>query len=131
VPPGWTQESRTVRSALCMTREGFIGYFYGASIDPEVLALAMQRARCVHGLHLDMNAGHTGLEFYRTAPRGKLKIPARPLDDLWEARGGIPGMAGVEGACAGHQKPSSVHTMVSPSLVPVAARVPAGSSSAS
>jgi hypothetical protein len=96
VPPGWTQESRTVRSALCMTREGFVGYFYGASIDPEVLALAMQRARCVHGLHLDMNAGHTGLEFYRTAPRGKLSVPSRPLDDLWEARGNVPGMEGWE-----------------------------------
>ncbi|HEX6276334.1 MAG TPA: hypothetical protein VFZ53_25010 [Polyangiaceae bacterium] len=96
VPPGWTQESRTVRSALCMTREGFVGYFYGAAIDPEVLALAMQRARCVHGLHLDMNAGHTGLEFYRTAPRGKLPLPSRPLEDLWEARGPIVGLDGWE-----------------------------------
>jgi hypothetical protein len=96
VPPGWTQESRTVRSALCMTREGFVGYFYGAAIDPDVLALAMQRARCVHGLHLDMNAGHTGLEFYRTAPRGKLPLPSRPLEDLWEARGPIAGMDGWE-----------------------------------
>ncbi len=96
VPPGWTQESRTVRSALCMTREGFVGYFYGAAIDPEVLSLAMQRARCVHGLHLDMNAGHTGLEFYRTAPRGKLNVPSRPLDDVWEARGNVPGMDGWE-----------------------------------
>jgi hypothetical protein len=96
VPPGWTQESRTVRSALCMTREGFVGYFYGAAIDPEVLSFAMQRARCVHGLHLDMNAGHTGLEFYRTAPRGKLPVPKRPLEDLWEARGNVPGMEGWE-----------------------------------
>jgi hypothetical protein len=96
VPPGWTQESRTVRSGLCMTREGFIGYFYGAAIEPDVLALAMQRTRCVHGLHLDMNAGHTGLEFYRTAPRGKLLLPSRPLEELWEARGPIAGMDGWE-----------------------------------
>jgi len=79
-----------------MTREGFVGYFYGAAIDPEVLSFAMQRARCVHGLHLDMNAGHTGLEFYRVAPRGKLPLPSRPLDDLWEARGNVAGMDGWE-----------------------------------
>jgi hypothetical protein len=41
-----------------------------------------------------MNAGHTGLEFYRAGPRGTLpKLPQR-LDDLWEARGDVPGMPG-------------------------------------
>ena len=55
-----------------MTKEGFVGYFYGGSVDPDVLALAMQRARCSYGIHLDMNPGHTGLEFYRTGPKGTL-----------------------------------------------------------
>ena len=96
VPPGWTQESRTVRSAICMTREGFVGYFYGAAVDPDVLALAMVRARCQYGIHLDMNAGHTGLEFYRAAPKGNLPKIGHRLDDLWEARGDIPGMPGWE-----------------------------------
>jgi hypothetical protein len=96
VPPGWTQETRTVRSAICMTREGFVGYFYGAAVDPDVLALGMVRARCQYGIHLDMNAGHTGLEFYRAAPRGQLPKPSHRLDDLWEARGDIPGMPGWE-----------------------------------
>jgi hypothetical protein len=96
VPPGWTEEARTVRSGVCMTREGFIGYFYGSSVDPDVLALAMQRARCSYAIHLDMNPGHTGLEFYRAAPTGTLPKLTRPLDDVWEARGPITGMAGWE-----------------------------------
>jgi len=96
VPPGWTEEARTVRSALCMTKEGFIGYFYGSSVDPDVLALAMQRARCNYGVHLDMNPGHTGLEYYHAAPVGTLPKLTRALDDVSEARGPIPGMAGWE-----------------------------------
>jgi hypothetical protein len=96
VPPGWTQEARTVRSGICMTREGFIAYFYGAAVDPEVLARAMVRTRCSYGIHLDMNAGHTGLEFYRAAEVGKLPDLGRPLDDLWEARGNVAGMPGWE-----------------------------------
>ena len=96
VPPGWTQETRTVRSALCMTKEGFIAYLYGASIDPDVLALGMLRAHCVYGVHLDMNAGHTGLELYRAAPMGTLPPIGHRLDDMWEARGPLPGMDGWE-----------------------------------
>jgi hypothetical protein len=96
VPVGWKEESRTVRSALCMTKEGFVGYFYGGSVDPDVLALAMQRARCTYGVHLDMNPGHTGLEFYRAAPSGKLPVMNRKLEPLWEERGKVPGMPGWE-----------------------------------
>lgn len=96
LPPGWTEESRTVRSGLCMTKEGFIGYFYGGSVDPDVLGLAMQRARCSYGIHLDMNPGHTGLEFYRAGPKGSLPALTRKLDGEWEARGSVPGMAGWE-----------------------------------
>jgi hypothetical protein len=90
VPPGWTEESRTVRSAVCGTKDGFVGYFYGASVDPDVLGLAMQRARCRYGVHLDMNPGHTGFEFYRVARAGTLPKLKRPLEDLWEARGSLP-----------------------------------------
>jgi hypothetical protein len=81
---------------LCLTKENFIAYFYGASVDPDVLGLAMQRARCVYGIHLDMNAGHTGLEFYRIARQGKLPNVGRPLEDLWEAKGPVTGMPGFE-----------------------------------
>jgi hypothetical protein len=96
LPPGWTEESRTVRSGLCMTKEGFVGYFYGGSVDPDVLGLAMQRARCSYGIHLDMNPGHTGLEFYRTGPKGTLPTLTRRLDGEWEARGAVPGLQGWE-----------------------------------
>jgi hypothetical protein len=96
LPPGWTEESRTVRSGVCMTKEGFVGYFYGASVDPDVLGLAMQRARCAYGIHLDMNPGHTGLEFYRTGPKGTLPTLTRKLDSEWEARGAVPGLPGWE-----------------------------------
>jgi hypothetical protein len=96
LPPGWTEESRTVRSGLCMTKEGFVGYFYGGSVDPDVLGLAMQRARCSYGIHLDMNPGHTGLEFYRTGPKGTLPTLTRKLDEGWEARGAVPGLQGWE-----------------------------------
>ncbi|MEB2313462.1 MAG: hypothetical protein OZ921_14995 [Sorangiineae bacterium] len=94
VPPGWTDESRTVRSALCLTEERFVAYLYGSTIDAEHLALAMQRARCTYGLHLDMNAGHTGLEFYRAAPAGALPPLERKLDRQWEAEGEVPDMPG-------------------------------------
>jgi hypothetical protein len=96
LPPGWTEESRTVRSGLCMTKEGFVGYFYGASVDPDVLGLAMKRARCNYGIHLDMNPGHTGLEFYRAGPKGTLPNLNRKLDGEWEARGAVPGLQGWE-----------------------------------
>jgi hypothetical protein len=92
VPPGWTDESRTTRSALCLTSDNFVAYLYGASIDADHLALAMQRARCVYGMHLDMNPGHTGLEFYKVGR----DLPGldRRLDPKWEAEGAVSGMDG-------------------------------------
>jgi hypothetical protein len=94
VPPGWTDESRTVRSAICLTAEGFIAYLYATSIDADHLALAMQRARCAYGIHLDMNPGHTGLEFYQAGPETELPLLSRPLDGQWEAQGPIADMPG-------------------------------------
>lgn len=90
VPPGWTHESRTVRSALCKTTDGFVAYVYGGSVDHEVLGRAMLRARCDYGIHLDMNYGHTGFEFYRIGRAGTLPELPRKLDPMWEARGPLP-----------------------------------------
>jgi hypothetical protein len=56
----------------------------------------MQRARCTYGIHLDMNAGHTGLEFYRVGRSGTLPKPERNLQELWEARGPMPDAPGWE-----------------------------------
>ncbi len=41
-----------------------------------------------------MNPGHTGLEFYRAAPEGKLPPIGRKLDSQWEAEGAVAGMDG-------------------------------------
>jgi hypothetical protein len=77
-----------------MTEEKFVAYFYGASTDDVHLAEAMQRARCAYGIHLDMNAGHTGLEFYRAGPASEILPLNRPLQPRWEAEGEVLDMPG-------------------------------------
>src|SRR5690606_31789509 len=94
VPEGWTQETRTVRSALCLTKEHHIAYLYSPSIDPARLAQAMLSLRCSYGIHLDMNAGHAGFELYRVARSDALPSLGRALDPAWEAGGKVAGMAG-------------------------------------
>ncbi len=96
VPEGWTEESRTVRSGLCLTVEGYMGYFYSLGITPEGLGRAMKAARCSYGIHLDMNAGHAGFEFHRVAPAGQLPDLGRPLDPMWEAKGQVHGVPGYD-----------------------------------
>ncbi|HEY6880480.1 MAG TPA: hypothetical protein VI299_20795, partial [Polyangiales bacterium] len=59
-----SEQTLTQRSALCTTREGFMIYAWGDSSSPEVLGAALLRARCVRAMHLDMNAGHSGMELY-------------------------------------------------------------------
>lgn len=75
--PEWAEEQTYIpRSGLCLTREGFMAYFWGESMGPEELGKAMLATRCVRGIHLDMNAKHTGFEFYRGfAP----SVPLEPL----------------------------------------------------
>ena len=55
----------------------------------------MLDARCAFGIHLDMNPGHAGFEFYDVAPDGKLAPLGRPLQSDWEAEGKVPDMAGL------------------------------------
>lgn len=93
-PPGWADRIHSTRSAICLTTEGFVGYFYSASISAEDLAQGMLYARCAFGIHLDMNPGHAGFEFYDVVPDGTLKPLARPLQSDWEAEGRVPDMAG-------------------------------------
>jgi hypothetical protein len=92
--PGAEDKTHTVRTGICLTREGFTGYFYGADLSPEALAQAMIQTRCSYGLALDMNAGHAGLEFYNVAPKGELPPLDRPLQRDWEAEGEVPQMPG-------------------------------------
>ncbi len=93
-PPGWPDQIHTARSAICLTRDGFAGYFYSSSISAEDLAQGMLAARCSFGIHLDMNVGHAGFEFYDVAPEGALAPMARPLQGDWEAAGKVPDMGG-------------------------------------
>lgn len=93
-PPGWHDKTHTVRTGICLTRERFVAYFYGNEIDAEVLADAMIAARCSFGIHLDMNAGHSGLEFYRVAPAKEFTPFGRPFQGDWEAEGNVDGLDG-------------------------------------
>ena len=94
-PPGWPDQIHSARSGICLTKDGYVGYFYSASISPEDLAAGMLDARCSLGIHLDMNPGHAGFEFYDVAPEGKLAALGRPMQADWEAEGKVPDMAGM------------------------------------
>ena len=60
----------TVRSSICWTQHGHIVYFYGLSTNLDALVAAMEGAACRYGLHLDMNGGNVGWEFYRIVDAG-------------------------------------------------------------
>jgi hypothetical protein len=94
VPPGWEDTSKTVRTGLCLTREHFAAYFYGSRADVDHISSAMQQARCDYGIHLDMNPGHTGLEFYNVDREGRLPSLSRKLNSEWEAEGAVPHIKG-------------------------------------
>lgn len=93
VPHDWEDETHTVRSAVCLTREGFVAYFYATKIDPLHLGRVLTAARCDYGIHLDMNQGHTGLELYRADPDGALPSLGK-LDGHWQTEGDVIGMPG-------------------------------------
>jgi hypothetical protein len=93
-PPGWTDNIHSARSAICLTKEGFVGYFYSPSVSAQDLAAGMLDARCSFGIHLDMNPGHAGFELYNVAPDGRLNPLRRSLQGDWEAEGKVPGMPG-------------------------------------
>lgn len=91
-PVNATEQTYIDRSGLCLTEEGFLVYFWGDSLGPDALGEAMLRARCVRGLHLDMNSRHTGFELYRTTPAAAPFEPlGRPLDPDTEFEGPYPG----------------------------------------
>ena len=54
----------------------------------------MIQARCAYGVALDMNAGHSGLEFYRVLPHDEFKPLGRHMDGRWEREGKVPKMEG-------------------------------------
>jgi hypothetical protein len=88
-PPGWGDNIHTARSAICLTKENFVGYFWSASISAEDLGAALLGAGCQYGIHLDMNPGHAGFEFYAVMPASEWKPLGRPLHTDWEAEGKV------------------------------------------
>jgi hypothetical protein len=74
-PQQRSEQTLTQRSALCFTREGFMIYAWGDSSSPEALGAALLRARCVRAMHLDMNAGHSGMELYNVLAPDEPRLP--------------------------------------------------------
>jgi hypothetical protein len=93
-PPGWADKTHTVRTGICMTKERFVAYFYGADLSPDSLSQAMIQARCAFGLALDMNSGHSGLEFYKVAPADQFEPLKQPLSYDWQSEGDVKGLDG-------------------------------------
>lgn len=92
VPPGWHDAIHTTRSGLCITKESFVAYFYGNDIGPEPLGRAMLAARCAFGIHLDMNPGLAGFEFYNMQHTSSFQPLGRPLQNDWEYEGSLKDM---------------------------------------
>ena len=84
----------TTRSGVCLTKDGFVGYFFGFEMSQDSLGAGMVAAGCATGVHLDMNAGHTGFEFYRVAPTGELPDLGFYPDGRWQAEAAVPGLDG-------------------------------------
>jgi len=92
VPPGWHDAIHTTRSGLCLTKEGFVAYLFGHDIGPEPLGRAMLATRCEYGIHLDMNPGLAGFEFYNMQPASTFEPLGRPLQKDWEYEGTVKDM---------------------------------------
>jgi hypothetical protein len=92
VPPGWHDAIHTTRSGLCLTKEGYVAYLFGHDIGPEPLGRAMLQARCQEGIHLDMNPGLAGFEFYNMQSASSFKPLGRPLQNDWEYEGLVKDM---------------------------------------
>lgn len=70
-----TEQTFVDRSALCVTREGFVIYFWGQAMGIEALGEAMKRAHCDRGMHLDMNSKYTAFEYYDVLPTSRAFPP--------------------------------------------------------
>lgn len=93
-PPGWQDNVHTTRSAICLTEENHVGYFYGNDLAVDALARGMLAARCSFGIHLDMNPGLAGFEFYDVEPEATFTPLARPLQTDWEYEGTLRDLPG-------------------------------------
>jgi hypothetical protein len=94
-PPGWQDNIHTTRSGICLTKENFVGYFYGLDVAADALGAGMLAARCTFGIHLDMNPGLAGFEFYDVEPASTFKPLGRPLQSDWEYEGSLRDLPGL------------------------------------
>ena len=90
VPEGVDERVVTTRSGICLTFGGKLIYFWGQHLSPESLGAAMVAARCDYGIHLDMNAGHCGFEYYRIDHFGDQVALQENLKRKSEAEGPVP-----------------------------------------
>jgi hypothetical protein len=90
VAPNADDQVFTQRTGLCLTKGGKLMYLWGENQSPERLGEAMLAAGCDYGMHLDMNAGHCGFEFYRVDKAGEQPALARPLKSYSEDEGSVP-----------------------------------------
>lgn len=93
-PKGWEDDIHTTRSGICLTTEGFVGYFWGNGISAPVLAASMIAARCNYAIHLDMNPGLAGFELYTAKPDAEWAQLGRPLAADWEYEGTFKALPG-------------------------------------
>lgn len=93
-PQQKSEQTLTQRSAICITREGLMLYAWGDSLSPEALGQALVSARCVRAMHLDMNSGHSGMEFYNVLAPQEERMPlgAREKHRFEGAITGLPGL---------------------------------------
>jgi hypothetical protein len=94
-PPGWQDNVHTTRSGICLTEENYVGYFYGNDLAADALAQGMLAARCSFGIHLDMNPGLAGFEFYDVEPAATFVPLGRPLQTDWEYEGALRDSPGL------------------------------------
>ncbi len=90
VPEGVDERVVTARSGICLTFGGKLIYFWGQHLSPESLGAAMVAAGCDYGIHLDMNVGHCGFEYYRVDRVGDQIALHGDLRRKTEAQGLVP-----------------------------------------
>ncbi len=92
-PQQKSEQTLTQRSALCLSREGLMIYGWGDSLSPEALGEALVAARCVRAMHLDMNSGHSGMEFYNVPSPQETAMPVGKRESF-RFQGTISGLPG-------------------------------------
>lgn len=77
-------KTHTIRTGICLLEGGALAYFFGASVSADTLGQAMLAFHCQYGVHLDMNAGHSGFEFYHVRDdQGEDFDAERMIEKMW------------------------------------------------